>query len=376
MSTTAPFRGSARAAGYTETDAPPPPFQPEIVDEASEFDEASAPEPAPVELEAESVEAAPEPVSVDLADLIGPEQVAPAAEGVRGLLGKVGLRLQPSARELAHRAAAAQLEQHEATIRQATFPRAVGILVANRKGGVGKTPTSVILGGVLASIRGGSVAILEVSDDPGTLTFRAEGTPTRGIGELVTDAGSIRSAGQLASYTAPQTSFASIIGTTGPRPRLDRDAVTGTARVVDNYYGIRVMDSGNQPSSDAFEGALAVTDALVIPVLNSAEAVGEAIALIDHLRTLGGHHADLADQATILRLTDGRTENPALTENITTVLGQHRLTRIYEIPYDAHIAERGPITLAKLQATTRIAFVTATAAIIATLQNQQITENE
>ncbi|TPW78404.1 ParA family protein [Schumannella sp. 10F1B-5-1] len=367
MSTTAPFPGSARAAGYTETDtpttAPPTPEAP-----------AAAEAPEPVELEAAEVEVVEPAAPIDLTTLTGTGQPDPAREGVRGLLGKLGVKVAPSPAELAHREQAALLEQDEATIRQTTFPRAVGILVANRKGGVGKTPTSVILGGTLAAIRGGSVAIMEVSDDPGTLTFRAEGTPQRGIGELVTDANQIRSAGQLASYTAPQTSFASIIGTTGPRSRLDRDAVETTAAVVDKYYGIRVMDSGNQPSSDAFDGALAVTDALVIPVLNSAEAVGEAIALLDHLRNHGGRIAALADQAIVLRLTDGRVENPQLGANITGILAQHGIDRTYEIPYDAHIAERGPITLAKLAPATRAAFTAATAAIIRTLTDQPITE--
>ena len=99
------------------------------------------------------------------------------------------------------------------------------MLVANRKGGVGKTPTSLILGGVLGSIRGGSVAVVEVTDDPGALGYRAEGQPQRGLGELVRDRDEIHSAGQLAGYTAPQTSFASVVASVGPRRELTGEDV-------------------------------------------------------------------------------------------------------------------------------------------------------
>lgn len=63
--------------------------------------------------------------------------------------------------------------------------RAGSLLVANPKGGVGKTPTGILVGGALAAARSGSVCIMEVSDDPGALAFRAEGNPVRGLGELV-----------------------------------------------------------------------------------------------------------------------------------------------------------------------------------------------
>ncbi len=94
-----------------------------------------------------------------------------ATKGFRGALASIGLPIKPSAAETAELAATAEAEarraRNETTIRQATWTRAVSILVNNPKGGTGKTPTSLLLGGVIASIRGGSTAIVEFSDDPG-----------------------------------------------------------------------------------------------------------------------------------------------------------------------------------------------------------------
>ncbi|WP_043668053.1 ATPase [Clavibacter michiganensis] len=290
-----------------------------------------------------------------------------ARTGFRGFLNSVTggvFKIAPGAEEAAANAEVARREGDERVIRQATWSRAVSVLVANRKGGVGKTPTSLILGGVLGSIRGGSVAVVEVTDDPGALGYRAEGQPTRGLGELVRDRDEIHSAGQLAGYTAPQTSFASVVASVGPRRELTGDDVIGVSRLIDEYYAMRVMDSGNQPSSSAFRGAIEVTDVLVVPVLNAGDAVLEAVALLDFLRELGGHAAMLADNAVIIRLHDGRPEDPAVVARIDRILDDARPAQIFTVPYDAHIAERGPISLASLDPEVARAFTAATAGVV------------
>lgn len=290
-----------------------------------------------------------------------------ARTGFRGFMNTVTggvFKIGPGAEEAAANAEVARREGDERVIRQATWSRAVSVLVANRKGGVGKTPTSLILGGVLGSIRGGSVAVVEVTDDPGALGYRAEGQPTRGLGELVRDRDEIHSAGQLAGYTAPQTSFASVVASVGPRRELTGDDVIGVSRLIDEYYAVRVMDSGNQPSSSAFRGAIEVTDVLVVPVLNAGDAVLEAVALLDFLRELGGHAAMLADNAVIIRLHDGRPEDPAVVARIDRILDDARPAQIFTVPYDAHIAERGPISLASLDPEVARAFTAATAGVV------------
>jgi MinD-like ATPase involved in chromosome partitioning or flagellar assembly len=290
-----------------------------------------------------------------------------ARTGFRGFVNAVTggvFKIGPGAEEAAANAEVARREGDERVIRQATWSRAVSVLVANRKGGVGKTPTSLILGGVLGSIRGGSVAVVEVTDDPGALGYRAEGQPQRGLGELVRDRDEIHSAGQLAGYTAPQTSFASVVASVGPRRELTGEDVIGVSRLIDEYYAMRVMDSGNQPSSSAFRGAIEVTDVLVVPVLNAGDAVLEAVALLDFLRELGGHAAMLADNAVIIRLHDGRPEDPAVVARIDRILDDARPAQIFTVPYDAHIAERGPISLASLDPEVARAFTAATAGVV------------
>jgi len=320
---------------------------------------------------------APQPITAgNAADLLAPTgtPVAPRSapplgfgEGLRALLGSIGITLAPGAAERARLDSESHLRRDEDAIRRATWPRAVSILVANPKGGAGKTPIALLLGGALASVRGGSVCVVEVSDDPGALTLRSEGAPMAGLGQLVTDVATIRSAGQLAGYTAPQTSFASVIGTVGTRPPLTRDDVVSVARTIDEYYSVRVMDSGNQISSSAFAGALETADALVIPVLNAGDSVIEAIAFLDRLRSNGGASAELAARAVILRLSDGRREDPRVTDRLDRILEGAGAAHIFDIPFDDHIAERGQLTLGQLNRDTYRVLAAAAAAVVGTL---------
>ena len=382
-----PFEGARRAEGYleesvdtagtsiesTRTDIDQQAAGYEVAKAARQADEHGEPDDdrdEDVLLADEDDPKAWGSASTHLALIDEPEHLV-AARGLRGLLVRATgglLKIAPGRGELVEVAASRRALVDDRTIRQATWTRAVSVLVANRKGGVGKTPTALCLGGILAAIRGGSVAIVEVSDDPGALNFRAEGSPTLGLGELLRDIDSITSAGQLAGYTAPQTSFASVIGSVGRRDRLTRDEVVAAAALVDEFYGIRVMDSGNQPTSSAFQGAVETADVLVVPLLNAGDAALEALALLDELHRAGGHAAELARRAIIVRLTDGRPEAAHVTERIGRLLDRAKPAAVYEIPFDPHLAERGQITVEKLAPATAAAFTRLAAGVVDVLK--------
>ena len=371
------FAGARRASKYVESNTAATPEIPvlrhaeqtAIEISADSIDSINSPaDPGQVGSTgpANNVPVPAEDVDLGLLSVSAPVRVA--KHGARGMLTKIGFTVRPGAAEQAAIDIGERQCQHEDIVRQATWTRAVGILVANPKGGVGKTPVALLLGGTLAAVRGGSVCVMEVSDDPGALTFRSEGAPTRGLGELVRDASTITSAGQLAGYTAPQTSFAAVVGSIGARPRLEGADVTTVATVIDDYFSIRVMDSGNQPSSTAFHAALDKTDILVIPTFDAGDAALEAAALLDTLHRAGGRSEELAKTAIVLRLHDGRPENPQVITRVDSILNAHGIEHIHTIPFDPHIAERGQLTLAKLTPATHRAIVASAADVVSTLQ--------
>ncbi|WP_202567719.1 hypothetical protein [Agreia sp. COWG] len=294
-----------------------------------------------------------------------------ATMGWQGFLSGLGIPVKPSAAEVAERVHRQTLLDNETTIRQATWTRAVSLLVANPKGGSGKTPIALLLAGVLAALRGNVVAV-EVSDDPGKLLFRAEHerVPALGLGELVRDVDQITTAGQLAGYTAPQTTRAHVIGTPDRRRRapLDGNAVEKITAKLDEFYSIRVMDSGNQYTSSAFRAAVQATDVLVIPIMGSGDSVTDALLLLDALKEDGGHPAQLARDAIVVRLVDGRTEHAQVLELAQTLLEQYGITEQLVVPYDQHIADREQITFDRLAEGTKEAFTALGAVAVRKLQ--------
>lgn len=385
------FGGAARASQYVEEDTigtpsrprkktpvtedglpvlPPMPGEVAVAEEPPPATEA--PETPPMPRAAEQAPARSDSTSILFggAPTVPAEAPAPKpASGWQGFLAKLGLSSGPSPEEIARLEHAQRQARFEEEVRRAVWTRAVSVLVANRKGGVGKTPVSLLLSGAMASIKGGSVAVLDAADDSGALRLRAEGTPRLGMGELVRDIDQVKTAGQLKGYTAPQTSFADVIGSAPERPRLTGEDVVNVSRVVDEFYSIRVMDSGNVYRAEAFQGAVSVTDVLVIPVTNAGDAVIDALELLRQLRDSGGAPRRLAESAVVLRLHDGRPETPAVADEVERLLLDAGVTTLLDIPYDAHIAERGEISLGKLQAPTREAFVAAAAAVVRTLQD-------
>lgn len=292
-----------------------------------------------------------------------------ARQGWRGWLNRSfgGMfRLGAGSVERSALESAVALDRDESVIRQSSWTRGVGILVANKKGTAGKTPTAICLGGILASIRGGSVAIVEASDDRGQLAYRSEGDPPLGIGELVSGLSGVATQSQLRGYSVTQRSFASVIGSTAHwRAPLDGDGVRGVAKIIDEHFTLRVWDTGNQYSSGAFVAAVETADVLVIPTMNSADSILDGLELLDFLRARDAHGRMLAESAIVVRLSDGRPES-VKDSRVVGSFNQAGIPteRIYSVPFDAHIAERGPITLENLAPATRAAFTAVAAAAI------------
>ncbi len=323
--------------------------------------EASEPTENPAEGEQDSPQSAAGPSDLRLRSRERPSDVP--SLGWNKVLRSLGLKPKPSAAEQE----AAELGRSRSLIRLSTWPRSVGILVANPKGGVGKTPLSLLVAGVLANIRGGGTIVLEVSDDPGALAVRAEGPAAAGVAELLRDIDEIKGAGQLAGYVAQQTSYAAVIGTAGDRDALTGEDVKRMAALTDTYYPVRVMDSGNQPSSDAFHGAIEVTDALVIPVLDALPELNGAMQLLRHLHKLGGHAEALARSAIIVRMHDGRAEDPEVRSYADQLVETAGVGGVVHVPFDPHIAQRTTLSFGELKPATTAAITQLTAAIVAQL---------
>lgn len=303
---------------------------------------------------------------------VGGDAAGFATTGLRGGLNRLGFKLPPGAAEEQARERRSALESARAVILHSAFTRPVGVLIANPKGTSGKTPATLGLASAFAAVKGNGICALEVADDSGTLALRAEGVPQLDLGDLVRDIASIRSSGQLAGYAVQQSSFVDVFGSRPgeSRPALTADDVVGVSRVIDEYYRFRFMDSGNVVTTGPFLGAIDVADVLVVPVMMARDSGLKAIEMLDGLLAAGGHAAELARNAVILRMTDGRPENSVDRDDVVRYLEERGGARQFDIPFDAHIAERRDITWAKVSQPTQEAFTFAAAEIVRVVRGE------
>jgi len=304
------------------------------------------------------------PASIQIAPVPSPR---PAQWGWRGRVqrGTGGLvKLAPEPAELAHREALT-------AIRRATWTRAVNVIVTSPKGGVGKTPTSLLLAGILGHVRGGYVAAWEAAEAPGTLNDRAEGDPTRGLAELLASVDNVHSAGSLGGYTAPQTSHADVIGSITGRAVLTADDVLAARRVLDTYYRITISDTGNNLDHEAYLAALHTADAAVLPCLVSIDALSGVEKTLRSMRDAGGQVAapgGLLSRVVVVLGHDGGPEDPRIATALRARLDELGVAAVVEVPFDPAIRLGGAITLGSLSEKSTRAWTAAAAAVVETLR--------
>ncbi|TFH68117.1 ParA family protein [Cellulomonas sp. HD19AZ1] len=297
----------------------------------------------------------------------GAPVVEPAQWGARAVLRRSsGGLLRPGAGK-AERAYQADLE----VIRRFQWPGPFSVLVANKKGGVGKTPTCLLLAGVLAYVRTGGVVALEGADAAGTLALRAERSQesVRGISELLAEFARIRTAANLAWFTQLQSSGAAVLGSISDRTTLDESHVRALRRLLDQYYAINVVDTGNNPEASAFLQCIDGADVLVLPTVLST---GSVVSLIDTLYRVRGELPRgelLADNAVVIVTDDGRSVDAKEAARLRGALDELELGAVVDVPFDPHIAAGNEISLGRLSQASQRAWVRATAQVVTCASN-------
>lgn len=370
MSSHPRLAGAARARSYEERIEAPPDREPDDGNRA-EAPAVAAPltpeEPMAPEERAEdgAGTAGEEPELVPPRPLARPELLTgrrrrprAAKWGFRGALSRAGIRMDPGAMESRHL-------EHEEFIRQTTWSRPVNLAVIDDKGGSGKTPTAVTVGGCVASLKGGLTLIWEATEAEGTLEARTEGRSTRGLNGLLETAESVRTPGVMSAYVKDQTSYAQVLGSTGKRVLTGKD-VTRLFEVFEHTHRIIVTDTGNDPDSEVFTNVMARADAIVVPVPMRADHANKVVSLLHRWRS-DPEMADLVKRATVVITDDGKKQTPGLAQNLSRTLEDLGVESIKHVPYDPALDNDGPIVLEDLSRESRVAWTNVTAAIVASI---------
>ena len=227
--------------------------------------------------------------------------------------------------------------------------------VLSRKGGVGKTTVTTLLGMALADARDDRIIAVDANPDRGTLAERI----SRSSGKTVRDLVKVRS--EVSGYK----DISNIVARDGTRldvlasdadPHVsealnDRD-YHDVASLAAHYYSIVLTDTGTGIVHSVMGATLDLADQIVVVAGLSVDEARLASETLTWLETNGyGEHVRNA----IVVLNTARPGTPLV--QLTELEGHFRtrVRAVVRIPYDPHIAAGSAIAFRDLQPATRLA---------------------
>ncbi|WP_405058456.1 AAA family ATPase [Kribbella sp. NBC_01505] len=271
---------------------------------------------------------------------------APAERGVRSVL-----RLRPGTTERTERIARATAAT--------AFRRPVTIVVANPKGGSGKTPTTLLLAGALGQARGGGVVAWDNNELRGNMHLRTHDTNTRSTVTDMLQAMAMLTQpdarlGDVAAYLRHQVSgqydvLTSAVTTYAQIEAKDFDQIH---RLLSRFYKVLVIDTGNNEGSSNWREAMKAADALVIPIKWKSLSCAAAVQMLEELDNQGPEAQRLIRRA-VIAVSNGPGDVNREVEKQLRPYFESRAAAVVDIPTDQHIAAEGPLDHSALQPATR-----------------------
>lgn len=256
-----------------------------------------------------------------------------------------------------------QYRDNVRAVRQGSWPRCARIVVANPKGGVGKTPLAVGLGGKLAQIRGGGVVVWDAADAAGTTGSRSESRLGRCISEVEANPDLYSQPGTISAAVATQSSFADILGSLHDR-EFTESSVQRVLWTLDRSYRISVADTGNVPHSPAFKELMRRADLVVVPTAITKDSVDKACALLQRMQD---SPTGLLQRAVVAVMHNRGPETPGLGGEIDSIFHSHGVGAVVHIPFEPVLAAGTSITVADFTHESDIAWTRLAAAVATNL---------
>lgn len=289
------------------------------------------------------------PVALDQSNLIDPVPAPPTLGWRRVVYGLSGGRINPALPP------AAQEEERLLTAVRAPLRGDYRIAVMSLKGGVGKTTTTVALGGVFAKERGDRVIALDANPDLGTLAQRAAAPGPATIRDLLNAEDTSRYT-QVRAFTNQATSRLEVIGS-------ERDPAVSEAfsehdyrRAIDilqHHYNVILTDCGTGLMHSAMAGVLDLANALVLVTSPALDGAQSAAATLDWLALHG--YDQLAASAVVV-ISAAAPGKPTVDVDQLVQHFSSRTRAVHLVPYDRHLAEGAVVDIDRLAKPTLLAY--------------------
>lgn len=293
----------------------------------------------------------------------------PATWGWRGTANRASgglLRLGPGRPE-------AQVRADEARVLRG-FPRTQTVVIANPKGGAGKTPMAILLSATFGAYRGGYVLGWDNNETRGTLGLRAEAGTSHGAGTVTGLLGEIdyflspqASVGRLGQYVRPQSAHFDVLASNdepGRMEMVDGETFGRLHTALSRFYRLIVVDTGNNVRAANWSAAISAANCLVVPTTVQADVADTGLWMLEHLQRIG--RGDLVRQAVMVASCADPVVDEALLAQITRRYGD-MVREVVVVPFDRAIQPGTRMSYRELSTSTRRALLRAAVAVVDSL---------
>lgn len=227
--------------------------------------------------------------------------------------------------------------------------------VLSRKGGVGKTTITTLLGMALADARDDRIIAVDANPDRGTLAERIARPSGKTVRDLVRAKDKIVGYNDVSSIVARDETRLDVLASDAD-PHLseafnDRD-YRDVATVAAHYYSIVLTDTGTGIVHSVMGATLELADQIIVVSGLSIDGARLASDTLTWLETNG-----FVEQArgAIVVLNQAAPGQPMVRLDEVESHFRSRVRDVVRMPYDPMIATGGAITFRELQPATRLA---------------------
>ncbi|TCC50509.1 hypothetical protein E0H73_41320 [Kribbella pittospori] len=231
------------------------------------------------------------------------------------------------------------------------------VVTLSRKGGAGKTTTTLMLGHTLAMHRGDRVVALDANPDAGSLIYRVRRESPATVTNLLGERDLITKYADLREYTSQAPSRLEVIASdddpTISQALGDRD-YRAVLDLLTQHYNLILVDTGTGILDGAIQGILREADQIVVVMPPALDGARVAAGTLDWLDQHG--HADLVSSAVaVINTTRGKPRWLQLDE-----IENHfnsRCAGTVRIPWDPALDSGAAVGLDDLRSATRDAYL-------------------
>ncbi|GGE90049.1 MinD/ParA family ATP-binding protein [Mycetocola zhadangensis] len=322
-------------------------------------------QPAPVSVSARRSEKG----GPESSDLLTSERLLEGTHGSRtppeGFWRKLVYDVSGQRVHLGDSAEAAARKDLDERIRKHFHGGARFVPVLTRKGGVGKTTVTALLGMALADTRDDRIIAIDANPDRGTLSERIARHTDHTVRDVVRDVDSIHGYNEFSTLVArDETRLDVLASDTDPllSEAFNADDYDIVADIASQYYSLVLTDCGTGIVHSVMGATLRRADAVVIVSGSSVDEARLASETLTWLERNGYEH--LVSNAIVALNTATQGSHMVNLGEIESHF-KSRVREIVRIPYDPQLAAGSAISFKDLKPVTRHAARTLAALVVA-----------